>query len=204
MGCRGTIFCGSEQIKQTISCADGNLRVAHSPMMWSARLHEEEDSPTAMKRLSHNRNGTEIFALRSRKNLEYITNSAINGEDVHPVTQAILALLGIVVFPWETSAFDIVKKHKLPVLSGNGWPKWKMSGVRRVIELGDLIEVLRHAIAHGNIEFDSDSSSPAEVTISFTNIPRGKKDSDWVGSITGDQLIEFCRRFSSAMKEQVG
>ena len=156
-----------------------------------------------MRSLSHNRNGTQIFAWRTQKNLEHISNSAMKSEDVHPVTQAILALLGIAVFPWETSAFDIVKKSKLPALSANGWPKWKMSGTRRVIELGDLIEVLRHAIAHGNIEFDSDSRSPAEVTISFTNIPKGKTESDWVGIITGDQLIEFCRCFSSAIQDQV-
>ena len=129
-----------------------------------------------MKRLANDRNGTEIFARRTRKNLEFIATSAMNGEDVHPVTQAILALLGIVVFPWETSAFDLVKKRKLPALSAGGWPKWNMSGVKRVIELGDLIEVLRHSIAHGNIEFSSDSKSPVDVTISFTNIPRGKKN----------------------------
>ncbi|MEW6210195.1 MAG: HEPN family nuclease, partial [Acidobacteriota bacterium] len=123
-----------------------------------------------MKELSHNRNGTEVFAHRTQKNLEYIATSAINGEDVHPVTQAILALLGIVVFPWEKSAFDIVKKRKLPLLSANGWPKWKMSGTRRVINLEELIKVLRHSVAHGNIEFDSDSRNPADVTISFTNI----------------------------------
>ena len=156
-----------------------------------------------MKRLSRNRNGTEIFASRTQKNLEHIANSAMNGEDVHPVTQAILALLGIVVFPWETSAFEIVKKRKLPLLSANGWPKWKMSGPRRVIELGELIHVLRNAIAHGNIEFDSDSRTPADVTISFTNIPEGKTRSDWVGTIPGDQLIGFCLCFSSAIRAQV-
>ncbi len=156
-----------------------------------------------MKSLSHDRNGTEIFALRTQKNLEHIANSAMNGVDVHPVTQAILALLGIVVFPWETSAFDNVKKRKLPLLTANGWPKWKMRGARRIIELGDLIGVLRNAIAHGSIEFDKDSRCPADVTISFTNIPKGKKKSDWVGAITGDQLIEFCRCFSFAIQDQV-
>jgi hypothetical protein len=156
-----------------------------------------------MKSLAHDRNGTEIFAWRTQRDLEYIVCSAMKGEDVHPVTEAILALLGIVVFPWEKSAFDIVKKRKLPVLSGGGWPKWRMSGARRVIDLGQLIHVLRNAIAHGNIEFDSDSRTPSDVIISFTNIPKGKTESDWVGTIAGDQLIEFCRCFSSAIHEQV-
>jgi hypothetical protein len=156
-----------------------------------------------MKTLANDRNGTEIFAQRTWKNLEFIAKAGMNGEKVHPVIQAILALLGIVVFPWETSAFDIVKKRKLPALSAEGWPNWNMSG-KRIVELKDLIRVLRHAIAHGNIEFSSDSGNPADVTISFTNIPRGKKESDWLGTITGDQLIEFCRCFSSAIQREVG
>ena len=53
-----------------------------------------------MKRLFHNRNGTEVFALRTQKNLEHIAKAAMSGEDVHPVTQAITSLLGVVVFPW--------------------------------------------------------------------------------------------------------
>ena len=53
-----------------------------------------------MKRLSDNRNGTEVFALRTRKNLEHIAKAEMSGEDVDPVTQAITSLRGIVVFPW--------------------------------------------------------------------------------------------------------
>ena len=156
-----------------------------------------------MKKLSDDRNGTAVFAQRAQKNLEHIVASATNNEDVHPVTQVILALLGIVVFPWEKSAFDIVKKRKLPILSAEGWPKWNMSGVRQVVDLGELIKVLRHAIAHGNIEFNSDSKCPNDVTISFTNMPSGESKSDWVGTITADRLIEFCRCFSSAIQDHV-
>lgn len=119
------------------------------------------------------------------------------------MTQGVSALLGIVVFPWETSAFDIVKKRKLPVLSANGWPRWEMSGTRRVIELGELIHVLRNSIAHGAIEFDSDARDPAEVTITFTNTPEGSSGPDWVGNISGDQLIEFCRCFTGAIRDAV-
>ena len=156
-----------------------------------------------MKRISHDRNGTAIFASRAQKNLDFIAARAAQREDVHPVTQAVLALLGIVVFPWETSAFNIVKKRKLPVLRAEGWPNWTMIGTRRVIELGQLIHVLRNAIAHGRIEFDSDSRNPSEVRISFVNVPEGHTAADWTGTISGDQLIEFCRCFSSAIRAQV-
>ena len=156
-----------------------------------------------MNVISRDRNGTAIFAERSQRNLDYITICATNDHDVHPVTQAVLSLLGIVVFPWETSAFDIVKTRKLPVLTANGWPHWEMYGPKRVIDLRDLVHVLRNAIAHGKIEFDSDSRDPSAVTITFSNLPEGTSEPNWIGRITGNQLIEFCRCFSSAIRHQV-
>lgn len=156
-----------------------------------------------MKRLSHDRNGTSVFAARAQKNLDFIVASAIEGNDVHPVTQAVSALLGIVLFPWERSAFDIVKKQKLLMLFAGGWPAWNMNGARRVIELGDLIELLRNAIAHGHVEFDSDSRNPSEATLTFTNIPKRSREPDWSANIKGDQLIEFCRCFLRAIHDQV-
>lgn len=157
-----------------------------------------------MNRLSNDRNGTTIFASRTQKNLDFIWRHAQDGEDVHPVTQAILALLGIVVFPWETSAFNHLKSKNLPVLATQGWPNWRMAGSRRVVSMNDLIHVLRNAIAHGSIEFDSDSRDPSSVTISFINVPEGADASDWVGTIMGDQLIEFCACFSAAIEDAVG
>jgi hypothetical protein len=156
-----------------------------------------------MNRLSRDRNGTSIFAERSHKTLDFIAKRAAESHDVHPVTQAVLSLLGVIVFPWETSAFDVVTRRKLPVLSASGWPKWEMDGSRRVIELGELIHVLRNAIAHGRIEFDSDSRDPSAVTITFSNVPEGKKAPDWVGKIAGNHLIEFCCCFTAAMRDQV-
>ena len=156
-----------------------------------------------MEKLSNNRNGTSIFAERTQKNLEHIVIAAMEGDDVHPVTQAVSALLGIVIFPWELSAFDIIKKKKLPQLVAKGWPMWKMEGKRRVIEVKDLLHVLRNSIAHGKIEFDSDSRKPEEVQILFTNTPEKAEEPDWKGSIRGDQLIEFCKLFSTAIKECV-
>jgi hypothetical protein len=156
-----------------------------------------------MRRLSWDRNGTSIFAERAQKNLDFIALRAAEGDDVHPVTQAVLALLGIVVFPWETSAFDIVKRRKLPMLYATGWPKWEMAGSRRVNELGELIKLLRNAVSHGNIEFNSDSRVLDEVIISFKNIPVSGTEADWVGTVRADQLIKFCRLFTSEILAQV-
>ena len=47
------------------------------------------------------RNDTLEFAIRTLKNLTFITEAAAAGFDVHPVTQLTNCLLGLVVFPWE-------------------------------------------------------------------------------------------------------
>lgn len=156
-----------------------------------------------MRRLSRDRNGASIFAERTQKNREFIAACATAGHDVHPVTQAVISLLGIIVFPWEFSAYEIVTKQKLPLLYRSGWPRWKMSGSRRVIELGELIDLLRHAVAHGDIDFDSDSRDPTQVTVAFTSRRDQSKDVNWVGKIAADQLIVFCRCFTSAIRTEV-
>ena len=157
-----------------------------------------------MNILSNDRNGTSVFAERVQKNLEFIALAAEQGKDVHPVTQAISAL-GIIVFPWERSAFDLIKRKNLPVLvADNNWPQWHMSGTKRIVKVNDLVHVLRNCIAHGQIEFDSDSRDPAEVTITFSHPPKGKAKADWEGRIRADRLIYFCRCFAAAMKAHVG
>ena len=157
-----------------------------------------------MNLISDNRNGTAVFAGRVQKNLEFIALAAVQGHDVHPVTQAVSSLLGIIVFPWEHSAFSVVKRKKLPVLAAErGWPRWTMSGIKRVLEVGELVHVLRNCVAHGRIQFDSDSRNPTEVTITFVHLAKGKTEADWEGQIRADHLITFCRCFSAEMKANV-
>jgi hypothetical protein len=154
-------------------------------------------------RLSRDRNGTAVFASRTQKNLDYIVDSSAKGADVHPITQSVAALLGIVVFPWETNALERVQNQRLPVLTAAGWPRWNATGTRRVATLGDLVFVLRNAVSHGNVEFDADERNPSAVSIRFTHFPRDQKTPDWVCDIRGGELIDFCRRFVRAMEEAV-
>jgi hypothetical protein len=150
-----------------------------------------------MDTISDNRNGTAIFAFRTQKNLDFVVAAAEAGADIHPVTQAVLSLLAIIVFPWEHDAFNDVKRSKLALLAAaEGWPRWRMNGSRRVVELEDLVHVLRNSVAHGRIQFDSDSRVPSAVMIHF-------EEDNWRGSINAGQLIEFCRCFMKTMKNHV-
>ena len=153
------------------------------------------------------RNGSGEFAGRSMKNLDFILGAAENHEEVHPVTQTIGALLGIVVFPWEKNAFNAVKKKRIAVATSEGWPKWRMSGTRinsnQVKTVGDLIKLVRNSIAHGHVTFDSDSRNPSDVMVTFENYPKGSKNADWKGSIQADALADFCRQFSNFVADYV-
>src|ERR1700676_3367075 len=97
----------------------------------------------AMKLLSHDRNGTSVFAERTIKNLDFIVDCEAVGEDVHPITQTISALLGVVVFPWEREALKKVSAYALSDLYVTGWPQWTMSDSGSVVNLEGLIRNLR-------------------------------------------------------------
>jgi hypothetical protein len=99
------------------------------------------------------RNGTGEFARRSMKNLDFVLTNAETGADVHPITQTVGALLGIIVFPWKRSALFALKKKRLTVATTEGWPSWQMRGTlvdaNKVKNVGQLIELVRNSIAHG-------------------------------------------------------
>ncbi len=155
----------------------------------------------------HGRNGTGEFARRSMKNLDFVLGARKSRSDVHPVTQIIATLLEIVVFPWEKNAFNKVKNKRLAVARSEGWPTWQMTGSRfdsnKVKNVGDLIRLLRHSIAHGNVTFDSDSKQPSEVTVTFENYPNGSYRPNWRGAIQADNLAFFCRKFSEFVADYV-
>lgn len=151
------------------------------------------------------RNGTKEFARRSVENLCFILRAAAYDKDVHPVTQIVGMLLGIIVFPWERDAFNAVKKRRLASVELKDWPSWEMDGPlaqqNRIKTVGHLIEQVRHAVAHGHVRFDSDSRQPNAVTVTFEN--RGKQGNlaQWSGRIRADDLATFCQRFSNSVAD---
>jgi hypothetical protein len=151
------------------------------------------------------RGETEGFAIRTRQNLDFVI--AAHGSehaDVHVVTQVVLSLLGIVVFPFERHLKFLGRDWKLADLAADGWPQWSHSEDSRQPEtLWDLIAHLRHAVAHSNIAFSSDSRFLDQVVITFTNKPPNR-DWIWSGSIRGDDLLEFSQRFLRHVEGVVG
>jgi len=105
------------------------------------------------------------------------------------VTQLINSLLGVVVFPWERTVTEGFDQTPLSALVLQGWPAWKTFG-KESKTLGQLVENLRHSIAHGNIRFSSNSRVPAEVTVYVANFPISGP-STWEAEIQADELRQF-------------
>jgi hypothetical protein len=90
-------------------------------------------------------------------------------------------------------------------LEARGWPSWNyLDGSEPPTDLSMLMANLRHATAHSNISFSSDSRYLDEVTITFENrIPKHKGGGVWRASIRGDDLLEFCRRYLRLIIEDI-
>jgi hypothetical protein len=143
------------------------------------------------------------FAYRTRRNLEQIEADARAGEDVHVVTQLIVSLLGLIVFPWEHQ-FDLsINSLSLESLSKEGWPDWKI--IKGSCDtVGDLIRHLRNAIAHRRLHFSSDSRVLEEVMIRFSDSKSKNTEPYWSAEISAKDLRTFCLKFIELVDETIG
>jgi hypothetical protein len=152
------------------------------------------------------RNETEGFAKRTRRNLDFILAAHRQHEDVHVVTQVVLSLLGLVVFPFERIIKSSNYRWFLADLEAQGWPHWTyLDGSEPPTDLATLMTHLRHATAHSNVSFSSDSRYLAEVTITFMNrLPKRLGGGTWSACIRGDDLLVFCQRYLEFLEARVG
>jgi hypothetical protein len=148
------------------------------------------------------RNTLAGIADRVHKNLAFITFARNMGADVHEVTQLLLSLLGLIVFPVEdrlkadTKAFAVVT---LPELSQDGWPIWQFT-IGESTNLRDLLFHLRNAIAHRRLRFSSDSRDVADVDIEFRDRKPGAKHDEWGATINARELRTFVLLLSDYLR----
>jgi HEPN pEK499 p136 len=151
------------------------------------------------------RNEAEEFAKRTKRNLEYIEDGLKSGAQVHVVTQIVLSMLGLIVFPWERSFAEQVRRISLEELIQNGWPKWTISlGVQETVTLGHLLRHLRNGIGHGRITFSSDSPYPGQVIVEFEDYKPRAAAPYWRAHISAANLRDFCVRFANLIEAVVG
>jgi hypothetical protein len=137
------------------------------------------------------------FAGFAWKNFEFIEQTAKNSPDmpdIHPVTQLVLSMLGLIVFQREQNKIQYSEKIRQTRLDTTDWPHWiAMSPYCNTLE--DLVNNLRHAVAHGHVEFSSNSHDLCEVEVSLRNPGR-----PWAGSIRADGLRRFCLHFKDLLE----
>jgi hypothetical protein len=143
------------------------------------------------------RNTIHGFGRRTRKNLMFILFAPNMGADVHIVTQLIISLQGLIVFPYEQlkRAGISFKDHKFKDLEERGWPKF-VPFLGESSQLDDLLYHLRNAIAHRRVEFDSDSRVMSEVNISFWDRKPNALTDYWGMKINAEALYQFVLCFS--------
>ena len=153
------------------------------------------------------------FALRTRKNLEYMRHAFDRAEDVHVVTHLVNSLLGIIVVPKERYCEETFWSINLEELARQGWPKWDITidrptkGGSRTETLGHLIRHLRNAAAHGRFRFGGkpDSRNLAEVRLIVEDAPSsGVGNADWRAEIGGDDLFLFCLMLTDYIDDSIG
>jgi hypothetical protein len=144
------------------------------------------------------RNQISGFAAKTRKNLDFIISSRANGADVHEVTQLMLSLLGLIVFPKEKGLDERVESAKINTLAEQGWP---LPTIQKGMcsTLGCLIHHLRNAIAHRHVVFSSNDPDMANVEIYFEDYYPNAKRPHWKATFQATELRSFCDHFIDLM-----
>jgi len=158
------------------------------------------------KQYAFSRSTTEGFARRVRKNLDFIIKKRTENEDVHEITQLVISLLGLIVFPWEAGALKQLESRSLSDLEREGWPHWDImlddKGDTKTLE--KLTQHLRNAASHRRLRFSSDDPELSNVEIEFEDAPGQHKPTNWCATINAAKLKEFCDRFTSHLEDLVG
>jgi len=140
------------------------------------------------------------FIDRTQKNLEFIEQAARFEKDsqVFEVTQLINSLLGLIVFPRE-NYYENIPETPLAELEAQGWKIPAVSGqFEQVKNLRQLMRYLRNAIAHSNLEFDSDGVNLTGIRL--WNCSHGKKT--WEVRWPLAELRDLTFRFIELLRQE--
>jgi len=155
----------------------------------------------------NDRNDTLEFARRTRRNLNFIEEQAATGANVHIVTQLAISLVGLVVFPKEKLLLTSTRKKTIASMNEDGWPTWNITKDEAklpTVTLYDIVYHLRNALAHGRLQFSSDSPRLDDVTIVAEDKLPGHSEINWAAEISAQNLRLFCYRFIDFIEDKIG
>lgn len=151
------------------------------------------------------RNTLSGIAARVNNNLAFVASARTSeGADVHIVTQLLLSLLGLVVFPVQelkNEGSTALRTEMLDDLEAKGWPKWKFT-IGGSSDLQDLLIHIRNAVSHHRLTFSSDSRNLEEVDITFRDRRFAKDPDNWQAHISAKDLQSFVQLLSELLSKK--
>jgi hypothetical protein len=136
---------------------------------------------------------------RTIQNLEFIERHA-GADGPYEVTQLLNSFLGALAHPWEAYRDDLATV-RLEAAHEAGWPRIvkELTSDREPDSLGDLVGLMRNAVAHGNIALLPSAASDIRA-LRLWNINRGRRT--WGTIITVADMRAFLVCFV-ALAEQL-
>jgi hypothetical protein len=141
------------------------------------------------------------FSQRTWKNYAFLEAAQHSGTDVHIVTQLVVSLLGLIVFPYEHRKQTQGQQFNISLaeLTKQGWPQFDIH-LGHSETLDSLVKHLRNACSHRRIRFSSDSRDLSDVQIHFWDRKKSHLPDDWGATIDGDGLRDFVYYFASLLR----
>jgi hypothetical protein len=134
------------------------------------------------------------FAIRTRKNLEFIEEQQKQGVEIYEVTQLVNSLLGLLIFPHERY-YDSIPRTPLTELEAQGWPRIEIiKGQSECQTLYNLVHFLRNGIAHFNIQFLPDQDGQLDGLRIWNQNPRTNQKT-WEARLYIHQLRKITEVF---------
>jgi len=140
------------------------------------------------------------FALRTKRNLEFIEKEVSidsTKPEVYEVTQLVNSLLGLIVFPRE-EYMSRLPETPLAELVDQGWAVPRVVGdYPQVNTLRELIDYIRHAISHFNIEFITNAEREITGIVLWNRKYRGGKPGKiiWKAEMNIEELRKLAFKF---------
>ena len=143
------------------------------------------------------------FAERTEANLQIIRRLAKEGgaTPAFEVTQLVNSMLGLLVFP-QQRYFDRIPETPIADLASQGWPIPEVvDNYPQVSDLRELVRMLRNAITHCNLKFESGRGNEIESLTVWNTDPRTKKVT-WQARLTVTDLDAITTKFVALLLDR--
>lgn len=140
------------------------------------------------------------FANRTKHNLETLESLNQESYTVYEVTQLINSCIGLLIIP-QQEYWDQIPRKPIEELIEKGWKVPEVvDGFPQVNDLRELMRYLRNAIAHFNIEFETNQRDQLSRLVLWNTNP-GTKKRTWMVCLGIKELKELLYKFLEVLKE---